>query len=299
MRRTSAVARLLPLAGLVWFGTGCSIDLDAKAYTGREERRFEVTAAPELDLSTFDGAVEVAVWDKPSVEVTIERRAMSKEEADTIEVKAEQTGNRISIEARQPAHRDDVLHIGYHVSRSARLVASVPRETNLRARSGDGAISVRGVTGHVELHSSDGNITGTDLSGQVAARTSDGTVNLRGIKGDLEVESSDGALTIAGSFGALRAHTSDGSISITADAATKMTSDWDISTGDGRIELSLPNDFGAELDAHTGDGSVDVADLKVAVSGTLSKDSLRGTLGDGGRSLRIRSGDGAIRLRRG
>ena len=35
-----------------------------------------------------------------------------------------------------------------------------------------------------------------------------------------------------------------------------MTDDWDISTGDGGVSLYLPTGFGAELDAHTGDGSI-------------------------------------------
>ena len=34
-----------------------------------------------------------------------------------------------------------------------------------------------------------------------------------------------------------------------------MADDWDITTGDGSVSLYLPSDFGAELDAHTGDGS--------------------------------------------
>ena len=35
-----------------------------------------------------------------------------------------------------------------------------------------------------------------------------------------------------------------------------MDDDWDITTGDGSVSLYLPSDFGAELDAHTGDGSI-------------------------------------------
>ena len=34
-----------------------------------------------------------------------------------------------------------------------------------------------------------------------------------------------------------------------------MADDWDITTGDGSVSLYLPSDFGAELDAHTGDGT--------------------------------------------
>ena len=35
-----------------------------------------------------------------------------------------------------------------------------------------------------------------------------------------------------------------------------MADDWEITTGDGGVSLYLPSDFGAELDAHTGDGTI-------------------------------------------
>lgn len=299
MGQISVVARVLTLAGFMFVASACSVDLDAQGYTGHEEKRFEVSGTAELDLTTFDGAVQVDVWDQPTVQVTIERRAMTKEEAEKIEVKTEQNGNHITIEASQPPHRDTVMHIGRYISRSVRLVASVPRETNLTARSGDGSITVRGVSGRLELRSADGDINGTDLKGQLAAHTSDGSIDLGRVEGDLDVDTADGRITVAGKFGALRARTSDGSVTVTADAGTKMAADWDISTGDGSVEVNLPDGFNADLDAHTGDGTVDVSNLTLVVSGAIAKDSLRGKIGDGGRSVRIRSGDGSIRLRRG
>ena len=35
-----------------------------------------------------------------------------------------------------------------------------------------------------------------------------------------------------------------------------MSDNWDITTGDGSVSLYLPTGFGAELDAHTGDGTI-------------------------------------------
>ena len=52
----------------------------------------------------------------------------------------------------------------------------------------------------------------------------------------------------------MKLHTSDGSITFRAAAGTSMKDDWSMTTGDGGVALYLPSDFGAELDAHTGDG---------------------------------------------
>jgi hypothetical protein len=79
-----------------------------------------------------------------------------------------------------------------------------------------------------------------------------------------------------------------------------MSADWSIATGDGSVSIDLPDHFNAELDAHSGDGSVDLgAGLKLTIQGTLHapRHTLRGTLGSGGHLLTVRSGDGSIMLK--
>ena len=79
-----------------------------------------------------------------------------------------------------------------------------------------------------------------------------------------------------------------------------MSEPWEISTGDGSVSLYLPREFDADLDAHTGDGSIR-NDLGIEAADTRDKDGERRTLrtkiGNGGKLLRIRTGDGAIRLK--
>ncbi len=280
-------------------GIGCSIDLDAEGYTTREERQFKVDGRPELNLTTFDGAIEVVSWDRPDVQVVIERRAGNKDQADAIKVGVDQAGNRITVEAKQPPRGEGVVQVGWHLSKSVRLVASVPRQTDVIARTSDGAIAVRRIEGRVELRTSDGSIEANDVSGPIVAHTSDGSMELRDIRGDVEVESGDGAITVVGTLATLRARTSDGHITVRADTGSKMTEDWDISTGDGSVDVDVPADFSAEFDVHTSDGSVQADNLNIVTTGPISKDSLRGTLGSGGRNFRIRTSDGSVRLRRG
>ena len=65
------------------------------------------------------------------------------------------------------------------------------------------------------------------------------------------------------------------------------------------MTLEVPDGFGAELDAHTGDGGIRMRDVTLSnVTGNIGKNSLRGRLGDGGHALRVRTGDGSITLKR-
>ena len=97
----------------------------------------------------------------------------------------------------------------------------------------------------------------------------------------------------------VRVHTGDGSVTIRATAGSVTGADWDIVTGDGSVTLEVPDGFGAEIDAHTGDGGIHMRDVTLTnVTGTIQKNTLRGQLGDGGKALRVRTGDGSITLRR-
>lgn len=277
MRRSARV--LLPIV-VAAAAAGC-VDIvgsDLGRYVEREEKRFTVTGRPEVAVSTFDGAVEVRPWDRADVEVVVEKHAGSKESAATIEVDAQQSGNRVSVDVRVPK----ASGFGFHVNRSAKLIVSVPASADLAAKSGDGSIDVERIAGTLDLHSGDGGIRGRSLDGDVSVTTGDGSV------------------AIDGRFASLRVHSGDGSVRVTAARGSRAAKDWDISTGDGSITVEIPADFGAQLDAHTGDGSVHLDDVSVAdVTGEIGRTTLKGRIGQGGSTLRIRSGDGSITLRSG
>jgi hypothetical protein len=65
------------------------------------------------------------------------------------------------------------------------------------------------------------------------------------------------------------------------------------------VTLEIPDEFSAELDANTGDGRVRVEDVTLTnVTREIRKNSVHGRLGSGGHSVRVRTGDGSITLRR-
>jgi DUF4097 and DUF4098 domain-containing protein YvlB len=250
---------------------------DLGKYVEREDKRFSTAGKPDLELSTFDGSIEIRPWDKPEVEVIVEKRGPSRSAIADIEVSASQSGNHITVETRWRKRTGDFQ---FGRSPSARLIVSLPASSDILAKSGDGSIDVERVDGRIELRSGDGSIRGHDLSGNLNAQTGDGSI------------------TVDGRFAALRAHSGDGSVRIHAEAGVDASSDWEISTGDGSVTLELPDGFNADLDAHTGDGGIRIHDIPLSnVTGEIKRNSVRGRLGSGGRLLRVRTGDGSITLR--
>ena len=283
----------------VALSSACVVSVDSQGQIVREEKRFKVTGTPELHLTTFDGGIEIQAWDKPDVAIDVEKRGATKEAVDSLEVKASQQGNRIELEVKRP-RSETFSGFGFHQSASARLIVSVPRDVNITARTGDGSIKVERVSGRFELRTGDGGINAVDVGGELVLDTGDGSVTVEGARGRLEVDTGDGGVNVAGRLTAVKLHTGDGSIVYRAESGSEMSDNWEITTGDGGVTLYLPQNFGAEIDAHTGDGSIrndlDILGGPERERGE-NRRTLRGRLGGGGREIRVRTGDGTIRFR--
>ena len=283
------------LAGAVV--SGCVVSVDSQGQIVRDEKRFSVDGIPELSLKTFDGAIEIQSWDRPEVIVEIEKRGATREAVDSVVIESTQKGNRIELEAKRP-RSETFSGFGLHISTSAKFRVSVPRRSTIVARTSDGAIHLSGVDGRFDLRTGDGAIRVSDVAGELTLNTGDGSVNVDRAEGRLTLETGDGGVNVAGRLTAVKMHTGDGSIVYRVEPGATMSDEWDISTGDGSVALYLPSSFGAELDAHTGDGTIR-SDLDVSIAGLTenNKRTLRGRVGDGGKRLRVRTGDGSISLK--
>jgi DUF4097 and DUF4098 domain-containing protein YvlB len=293
---TARIRLLGLLSCVVLTGLGCTIDLAAEPFTEREEKTFAVSGKADVRLVTFDGSIEIESWTRSDVAVTIERRAVDAETARQLRVRAEQDGNRVTVEVVKPEHRQDWFA---NVSPSVSLKVFLPQASDVQARTGDGSIRARDVSGRISLNTGDGSIHGAKLSGEVTAHTGDGSVTLDDVSGRVNLHTGDGGVSVVGALAALKAHTGDGSIAVRATGDSATAEDWDLTTGDGGMTLELPSNFNAEVDARTGDGGISVEGFDVTQTGYHSeRDELRGRFGTGGRTLRLRTGDGSIRIRR-
>ena len=300
IRRAGAVAGVVVLsAGLA----ACTVNVNTEGATAQETHSFKVGAAPVVALDTFDGAIEVHSWDRPEVEVVVEKQAQDDGLLQQIVVEKTQDGDRVTLRVRGPANtQHDGIQIGIIYSPTARLRVAVPKATALELRSGDGSITVEDVTGQLTLRTEDGSVSGLRLAGDVRVRTDDGSIRLRETTGKVDIETLDGSVTVTGQLTHLRAKSGDGSVRVTADKGSALGDDWSVETNDGTVELRLPEDLAAEVDARTSDGSIRSSHPHLTVPEPDGEDrdedrrSLKATLGAGGHALRVRTGDGSIRF---
>ena len=288
----------------------CEVNLHTEGLSSRDVRTFKVTGAPDLVLETFDGAIEVHSWDRSEVEVEVEKRAMEQPLIDQMKVEVEQTGDRIVLRVTGPPRADfRGVTIGMHISPTARLRVAVPRATNLEAKSGDGSIRVEALDGKLVLTTADGSVSAMRTSGDLRIRTGDGSIRLDEVTGKLDIETDDGSIGIDGHPSILHAKTGDGTIRVTIDSDSAMAADWDVTTGDGSVIMTLPSVFNAELDFETSEGAVRSAHpllKELTAEGRRDGEgsderrerrrSLRTRVGEGGKIFKVRTGDGNIRI---
>ncbi len=273
--------------------------VDSGGYSSREQLHFNVTGRPVVDLSTFDGAIEVQSWSKSEVLVRVETRAASKELLQSIDVRGSSQDSRVVVTVTaQERPGWDIATGG--VSQSARLVATVPVDSEVRLRSGDGSVRVERVRGVIDARTEDGRIVMREVGGDIVADSGDGSVQVEDLDGRCTVSTRDGSILVTGRLrGGLKASSGDGSVTVRAADGSAITGDWDIETGDGGVVLALPDLLDARLDVQTSDGRITLngfPDMAIEREGDGRR--LQAVLGNGEGHLRIRTADGTITLKR-
>ncbi len=236
------------------------------------KKNYPVAGTPELRLEAGDGNVRVSSWERGEIQAEVFTEGWRIGPGD-VQITERQTGNRVELEIRVPH-----THFNFG-NRSVRVELMVPHQANL------------------DIHTSDGNINAAAIKGDGRFATGDGTIDIRDYDGVLKASSGDGNIRLAGRFDVLDLHTGDGTIDAEARPGSKMAREWSLRTGDGNLLLRLPENFAADIDAHTSDGRISV-DLPVTTRGAMSQSNLRGQMNGGGQILELRTGDGNISLRR-
>ena len=233
---------------------------------------FKIVGRTELRVEVDDGQVTLTGSDSKQIEARVFVTGW-KMGPDGVQVYDRQTGDRVELDVRV-AKIERWFNVG---ERSVRVEIRVPNGLLANVHTRDGSVHADGVRGDLKL------------------RTGDGRIEALSIDGTLNADTGDGSIRVRGRLDALALRTGDGSIEADLAAGSKITTGWDVGTGDGHVTLRLPAGFNAELDAHTNDGKIE-SDFPVTTARVSGGSDLRGKLNAGGPTLKVRTGDGAIRI---
>lgn len=237
----------LVLLSLLAVGISQAQDFD---YSFKES--YEVSTPAQLDLSSFDGNLDVIPTEGNKIQVfyivkkggkllKIDRKELEEE----LMVESEHSKNSLMISVR---NKKQYQPFNFEFSIGVHFKVYVPKETACNLATSDGNITMERLSSDQQCKTSDGSIRITEISGNVNAKTSDGDIHLKQIKGLVDVRTSDGNIELASIRGDTQASTSDGNIKL-----HQVKGDISVKTSDGYIDFQ---EISGSFKAHTSDGNI-------------------------------------------
>ncbi len=255
-------------------------------------KTYSVSGKPSVHVTASDGNVQIQRGGSGSVEVRISSNRVNV--SQDARISENQSGNNIEISVRP--RMMGWFHWGMSGSDKLTVTVTVPSESDLNIETSDGNIQGSQISGQLQLTSADGNLSLDGMRGNMRFHTGDGNIDARNLDGSLDADTGDGTVTLHGRFDSLSARSGDGDILVeAAENSQAGSSGWNLKSGDGNIEVRVPSSFKANLEAHTGDGRISV-NFPITISGSLSESNMSAKLNGGGPTLMVRTGDGSIRI---
>jgi hypothetical protein len=288
-------ARVLLLAALpALLGAQAATD-NVFTWSGR------LTAGQTFSIKHYNGPIDVRTATGDRVELSADRRSR-RGDAVSFEVENTSTGVSICAVYRGRNVCDDSRRRGWDWEDgppSVRLTVALPAGVRLLANTGNGEVTVDRAGNDVEIRTGNGDVRIRMTAGQVDVSTGNGELDIEGATGPVRASTGNGRVTVGTTSGPVNVRTGNGEIDVRMRTLAANAGDMIFSTGNGAVRVGLPASYVGELDASTGHGEFS-SDFEIHVSGRLNPRHVRGTIGDGRSTQRLRlsSGNGRIELRK-
>jgi len=312
----SSPLKMLGLYGATLLAAGLTVT--GRANADEYAKSYSVTSRPSVHVASDDGEIRVITSDGARIEFDVKYDKAAWEGAGEQGpfIDSRQSGNSLELTAYVRAQTtSDWNWRLWNLSGERRLQIEVriPRNADLRLETHNGLVDVSSVNGNVTIRTHNGGVNVAQLSGTLDVDSHNGGITLDAVKGSIKVGthngrilgngldgkcaavSHNGAIDIKGRFDSLETSSSNGAVYARAEPGSTMSSTWSIESRNARIDLTIPTDFKATLDAGTNHGPVTL-DLPVALQGGSSRRHVRGSLNGGGPDLLLRTTNGAIHI---
>jgi hypothetical protein len=206
------------------------------------------------------------------------------------------TGGEVEVVAQKHGRRGNPDDVRIEVVRHGEGVTICAVYPNVEGREPNTCEPGRG--GHMNTRNNDVTVNFTvrvPAGVRFNGHTVNGKVEANNLNADVEATTVNGSINVS-TTGLARATTVNGSIT-----AVMGRADWsdglEFKTVNGGLDLSFPASLSAQVEARTLNGDI-TTDFPITVNGTFSKRRLTGTIGGGGRDLRLETVNGSVQIRR-
>ena len=299
-----------------------SVALTSTALAARveevEERSFPLAKEGLVSVKNVAGDILMHAWDEEKVKMVASKSATSlsakraQELLEAIEIEITAKEDRLDIVTEFPWWKrlspSSSVRVDYELwiplaaeARAQSVSGSIQvaeRNNDVWAKTVSGAIQLGNIQGDVEAKTVSGEIQIEQVQGDLAVGTTSGRVALKEIEGIIEAHTISGRVKILNSSGAAKSvRTTSGDIWVELEEIEKTAPGMLLSSTSGDVSLFLPEDISADIEANTTSGRIS-SEFRILIEGELGKRTIRGTIGEGGIKIRLKTTSGDISLRK-
>ncbi len=294
IRSTLAAAGIALLIGSPLFAQQGQ---DGTAFTWAKQ----LAAGARISIRNVNGPITVREAPDDRVNVRATKIVESRGSAKDVSFDVSESGGDVeicTIYDQQGSCRDRNRNSGRNVRVRVEYTVLIPRTMRVDLSTGNGELSIVHAGADVSASTGNGRVTIGQTSGRVTVSTGNGDVRVDSANGPVNVTTGNGRVFVTTGQGEVNANTGTGAIDVRMLGPLPQTSrGMTFNSGSGPIRVTLPSDFNGEIDASTGNGSLN-SDFAINVVGRLDAQHVRGTIGKGGPLLRLNTGNGTIELRK-
>ena len=131
----------------------------------------------------------------------------------------------------------------------------------------------------------------------LSLKTNNGGISIADVNGRLEFSALNGGVHLSRIGGSVKGGTTNGGLHIELSGNRWEGEALDVSTTNGGVSLSIPENYSAHLETGTVNGHLSI-DFPVTVQGNITRE-LAVNLGSGGATIRAMTTNGGVRIHRG
>lgn len=262
----------------------------------------EISSGSWLRVRNLKGDIEVRETSGRAAVVTA-RPGKDGRSMEGVRFEVKRDGGSVTVCAIYPrTSRCDAEGYDYNWRRgdnelgAVNFTVELPRGVKLVAASGNGDVSVRGAGAEVNASSGNGEVSVLGANGRVSASTGNGDVHVSEARGDVKASSGNGDITVGTTAGPVSASTGNGRIEVRM-ATLSVPGNMEFSTGNGSIDVSLPANLSADIVANVPSRSF-TTEFPMELPGRWTTGRIEGKIGNGGRRIRMSTGNGRVTLKK-
>lgn len=220
---------------------------------------YTITAEGRVELDNINGDVRISTWDRNEVKVDAVKYADTKERLEEAKIEIDSGKDYLSIRTRYPDHDNSWNRGSHNNPASVEYTLTVPRTVRLdEIKLINGALDVAGMSGEVHASCINGRLEARDLAGRADLSTINGR--------------------------------------LVARFAQLAGQSVDLNSVNGSVDLTIPSDSNAEVEASTVSGSIQ-NDFGLHVNNhRFVGHDLRGEIGKGGAHIQLKNVNGRVEI---